>query len=144
GDRRVAVPRPRRAADLVPRRPRPGLARRKGVADHVRGHPRVRRPELVGADPVQPVGQAAAGGPARAAAHGGRERAIPSRGGANGERAHAADERAHAARVMTWPGTAGSLSTARPARFPRSLLILLIVSAVLRVAGLVSPGHFGD
>jgi Gpi18-like mannosyltransferase len=45
---------------------------------------------------------------------------------------------------MTWPGAAGSVSAARPARFPRSLLILLIVSAVLRVAGLASPGHFGD
>ena len=29
-------------------------------AHHVRGHPRVRRPQLVGADPLQPVGQAAA------------------------------------------------------------------------------------
>ena len=52
----------------------------KDDADHVRGHPRVRRPQLVGADPLQPVGQAAADGPARAPAHGRRRRPLPARG----------------------------------------------------------------
>ena len=37
-------------------------------------------PALVGADPLQPVGQAAADGPARAAAHGRRRRPVPARG----------------------------------------------------------------
>ena len=54
--------------------------RRTRRADHVRGHPRVRRAQLVGADPLQPVGEAAAHGPARPAAHGGRQRAVPARG----------------------------------------------------------------
>ena len=45
---------------------------------------------------------------------------------------------------MTGSGTAGSLSAARPSGFPRSLLVLLVVSALLRVAGLASPGHGGD
>ena len=31
----------------------------KPAADHVRRHPRVRRPQLVGADPLQPVGEPA-------------------------------------------------------------------------------------
>ena len=66
GHRRVAVPGARRAAPLVPRRPRPGVAVGQGRADHVRRHPRVRRPELVGADPLQPVGEAAPRGAPRA------------------------------------------------------------------------------
>ena len=52
----------------------------KHGADHVRRHPRVRGPALVGADPLQPGGEAAADGPARAAAHGRRERPVPARG----------------------------------------------------------------
>ena len=58
GHRRVALSRPGRADARVPRRPRPRLAAGQGGADHVRGHPRVRRPQLVGADPLQPVGPA--------------------------------------------------------------------------------------
>ena len=57
-----------------------GLAAGQAGADHVRRHPRVRRPQLVGADPLQPGGQAAADGPARAAAHGRRQRPVPARG----------------------------------------------------------------
>ncbi len=56
------------------------LAAGQAGADHVRGHPRVRRPQLVGADPLQPGRQAAADGPARPAAHGRRRRPVPARG----------------------------------------------------------------
>ena len=55
GRRRVAVSGPRRAARRLPRRPRPRLAAGQAGADHVRRPARVRRPQLVGADPVQPV-----------------------------------------------------------------------------------------
>ena len=65
--RRVALPRAGRAAARLPRRPRRRLAAGQAGADHVRRHPRVRRPPLVGADPLQPVGQAAADRAARAA-----------------------------------------------------------------------------
>ena len=75
GRRRVAVPGARRAAARLPRRARRGLAAGQAGADHVRRHPRVRRPQLVGADPLQPGRQAAADGAARAAAHGRRRRA---------------------------------------------------------------------
>ena len=60
GRRRIAVSRAGRAAPRLPRRPRHGLAARQARADHVRGHPRVRRQELVGAAPLQPVGETAA------------------------------------------------------------------------------------
>ena len=80
----VVVESPYRAlvgpAARLPRRPRLGLAAGQAVADHVRRHPRVRRAQLVGADPLQPVGQAAADGPARAAAYRGRGRPVPARG----------------------------------------------------------------
>ena len=59
-DRRVALPRAGRAAARLPRRPRPRVAARQAGADHVRRHARVRRAALVGADPLQPVGEAAA------------------------------------------------------------------------------------
>ena len=52
-------------ADRLSRRPRPGLAGRQAIPDHVRRHPRVRRQELVGAAPVQPVGPAPSNHPAR-------------------------------------------------------------------------------
>lgn len=50
---------------------------------------------------------------------------------------------------MTWSdpgdGSAGTRSGAtKPSRFPQGLLILLVVSAILRIAGLWSPGHGGD
>ena len=80
GRRRVAVPGARRPAARLPRRPRRRLAARTGTAHHVRRHPRVRRAQLVGTDPLQPGRQAAALGPARAAAHGRRQRAVPPRG----------------------------------------------------------------
>ena len=57
-----------------------GLAAGQARPDHVRRDPRVRRPQLVGADPLQPVGEAAAGGAARPAAHGRRQRPVPARG----------------------------------------------------------------
>ena len=48
--------------------------------DHLRRDPGVRCPAMVGADPLQPVGQAAPKCPAWAAAHRGRQRALPARG----------------------------------------------------------------
>ena len=80
GRRRIAVPRAGRPAPRVPRRARRRVAARQGRADHVRGHPRVRGPLVVGADPLQPGRQAAAHRAARAAAHGGRQRPVPARG----------------------------------------------------------------
>ena len=78
--RRVAVSRPLRAAPRLPRRPRPRLAAGQARTDHVRGHPGVRRQELVGASPLQPVGEAAPNAAPGATAHGGRQRALPTRG----------------------------------------------------------------
>ena len=80
GRRRVAVSDARRAAARLPRRPRLGMAARQAVADHLRRHPRVRGPQLVGTDPLQPVGQAAADRAARTAAYGRRGRPVPTRG----------------------------------------------------------------
>ncbi len=74
GRRRVALPGADRPPARLSRRPRPGLAAGQAPADHVRRRARVRRPPLVGADPLQPVGQADADGPHRAAAHGRRQR----------------------------------------------------------------------
>ena len=48
------------AVARLPRRARHGLAAGPRGAHHVRGHPRVRGPQLVGADPLQPGRQAAA------------------------------------------------------------------------------------
>ena len=67
GHRRVAVSGPRRAARRLPRRPRPRVAAGQAGADHVRRPARVRRPQLVGADPVQPVRATPAQRAARAA-----------------------------------------------------------------------------
>ena len=67
GRGRVAVPGPGRAAPRLSRRPGCGVAAGPGTAHHLRRHPRVRRPPLVGADPLQPGRQAAALGPARPA-----------------------------------------------------------------------------
>ena len=64
-------------ADGLPGRPRSGLASRQAGADHVHRHPRVRRPPLVGADPVQPVGAPAPAGAARPSPHRGRGRPLP-------------------------------------------------------------------
>ena len=73
----------------LPRRPRRGLAAGQGGSGHLRRPARVRRPPLVGADPLQPVGQAAperrcSGGPTRSSSTcrtggGGPERARPIR-----------------------------------------------------------------
>ncbi len=52
------------------------LAGRPAVADHVRRGARVRRPPLVGADPLQPVGEAPPDGPPRPAAHRRGERPV--------------------------------------------------------------------
>ena len=52
----------------------------KPAPDHLRRHPGIRRPQLVGADPVQPVVQAAADGPARPAAHRRGRRPLSTRG----------------------------------------------------------------
>ena len=78
--RGVAVSGAGRPASRLPRRPRPGLAAGQARTHHLRRHPRVRGPELVGADPLQPGRQAAADGPARAPAHGRRQRPVPARG----------------------------------------------------------------
>ena len=67
--RRVAVPGPGRAPDGLPRRARPCMAARQARADHVHRDPRVRGQPLVGADPLQPVGTAAAHRPAGPPAH---------------------------------------------------------------------------
>ena len=56
------------------------VAARQGGPDHLRRHPGIRGPELVGADPLQPVGAAAPDGAARPAPHGGRECAVSPRG----------------------------------------------------------------
>ena len=69
-----------RAAAGVPRRPRCRLAAGPGAADHVRRDPGIRGPALVGADPVQPGGQAAARRPARPAVDRRRQRPVPARG----------------------------------------------------------------
>ena len=68
--------------------------------------PEYRRPELVGADPVQPIGATAPGRPARSAAYRGRERAL-SAGGA----------RPHVARAtfgLIRPATSYAASTPDP------------------------------
>ena len=78
GHRREPVPRARRSAGRLPRRARPGLAAGQAPPDHVRRDPGVRRPPLVGADPLQPVGAPPAVDPARPAAHGRRRRAVPA------------------------------------------------------------------
>ena len=78
--RRIAVSGPGRATARLPRRPRCGLAARQGRTDHVRDPPRVRGPSLVGADPLQPGIEATQDRPARPAAHGRRQRAVPPRG----------------------------------------------------------------
>ena len=62
----------------LPRRPRPRLAAGQAGADHVRRPARVRRPQLVGADPLQPVRATPAQRAARATAHG-RRRTCPYR-----------------------------------------------------------------
>ena len=78
GHRRVAVSSARRAVDLVPRRPGPRMAGRQGGPDHLRRHPGVRGEELVGADPVQPVGQAASSRAPGSRADRRRQRAVPA------------------------------------------------------------------
>ena len=77
--RREPLPGPDRPVDRLPRRPRPGLAARQGDADHLRRHPGVRAPSLVGADPLQPVDEPAAPGVARPPEHRRHERAVPPR-----------------------------------------------------------------
>ena len=52
----------------------------KESPDHVRGPAGVRRPTVVGADPLQPVGEAAAELAPRPAPHGRRQRPVPARG----------------------------------------------------------------
>ena len=79
GRRRVAVSGARRAPRRLPRRPRPRVAAGQAGADHVRRPARVRRPQLVGADPVQPVRAAPAERAARPTPHGHRRRALPAR-----------------------------------------------------------------
>src|SRR5206468_6595620 len=113
--------------------------------------------------PVQPVCQATARSPPRPAAHGRGQRAVPARGrrqaGPNrwarrwrrprdrhvtGE--HAAIGRAAIALSSSDPieGSAATRSARVPSRFPQGLLGLLVVSTLLRLAGLSSPGHAGD
>ncbi len=77
---RVPLPCAGRTAGGLPRRPRSGLATRQARTGDLRRHPRVRRAALVGADPLQPVSQAAADDPARAAAHRRRQRPLSARG----------------------------------------------------------------
>ena len=69
-----------RAAAGLPRRPGCGVAAGQGGADHVRGDPGIRGPQLVGADPVQPGRQTPAGDAPWSTAHGRCQRAIPARG----------------------------------------------------------------
>jgi dolichyl-phosphate-mannose-protein mannosyltransferase len=45
---------------------------------------------------------------------------------------------------MTRPGPAGPVPPPEPRRFPASLVALLVAAALLRIAGLASPGHGGD
>ena len=77
----VIVESPYRALDRTPprlsRRPRQGLAAGQARSHHVRGDPRVRRPPLVGADPLQPVGSAVAERPAGPTTHRRGQRALP-------------------------------------------------------------------
>ena len=68
GRRGIAVSSAGRAAARLPRRARRGVAAGQGRADHLRRDPRVRRAQLVGADPLQPVVQAAAQGACSAGA----------------------------------------------------------------------------
>ena len=52
----------------------------KPAPSHLRGHPRVRRPTLVGTHPLQPVGQPSAARPAGPPAHRRGQRPVPARG----------------------------------------------------------------
>jgi Glycosyltransferase family 87 len=45
---------------------------------------------------------------------------------------------------MTGSGPVDRWARTEPARFPQGLLVLLVASALLRIAGLWSPGHAGD
>ena len=80
GHRGVPVSGAHRPAAGVPRRPRRGVAAGQGGPHHLRRRARVRGAQLVGADPLQPVGEAAAHDPPRPAEHRRRQRALPARG----------------------------------------------------------------
>ena len=97
----VVVESPYRAlvgpARRLPRRPRPRVAAGQAGADHVRRPARVRRPQLVGADPVQPVRAAPAQRAARATAHG-RSSACPT-----GATTPTGSSTGGPTRASTWP-----------------------------------------
>ena len=103
------------------------LAAGQAGADHVRRHPRVRRPLLVGADPLQPGRQAAADRPARPAAHRRRERAR------TGARTGTLFERRRAERRGAPPPGAQ-----RPTREPEP------VPSAARPGGIVTAAHVRD
>ena len=115
--RRVAVSRPRRAAPRLPRRARPGLAGGPAGADHVHRGPRVRGPELVGADPLQPGSKRMRAALIGRPQHGRRQRAVPTRGGGplrpapaglgRPTRRRATTRRRSTARARRTPGASG-------------------------------------
>ena len=138
------VPRAGRAAGRLPRRPRPRLAAGQGSSDHVRGHPRVRGPPLVGADPLQPVGEAAARGAAGAAAHGRRQRAVPARGARQGSRTRpAARSRPHDRRPRPRRPRTG-VKAGAPTGWERPVApVMLVSSAATAEAALTPPAQIG-